>query len=286
MSAERLLRARRVAQNWKAPRPRVSRAERRSPWVAGRGRLCSDVHSEAYRRALSDLSACAISGTSVVGEVFHRIGTRAERLESRRGAPGRRRNGGPSRRGTSGLAGLSIQSIATALGRAPSTVSREIARNGGPTGAVAGRAYCTSVSGHRKRATARCPGTGREMLVFGKGISPIATFGRVLHRVLDADQRGPRPPSRRTPVADPLSAAVATLPKHLTRSLTWEHQMAQYARFTTATAIPSSVTASRHGSAAPTRTPRACSANTYRSGSTSAASSRPSATYLLRVAAL
>ncbi len=82
------------------------------------------------------------------------------------------------------------------------------------------------------------PGHWEGDLVFGKGMSPIATLVERSTRYLmlvalpDGDHKADA-------VADALAAAITTLPKHLTRSLTWDlgHEMAQHQRFTIATGV-------------------------------------------------
>ena len=75
--------------------------------------------------------------------------------------------------------------------------------------------------------------------MFGKGMSPIATLvDRSTRFVMLVSL--PRGDHQADAVADRLSAAIGTLPKQLTRSLTWDlgHEMAQHARFTIETGIP------------------------------------------------
>ena len=83
------------------------------------------------------------------------------------------------------------------------------------------------------------PGHWEGDLVFGKGMSPIATLVERSTRfvMLVALPRGDH---QADAVADALSAAVGTLPKQLTRSLTWDlgHEMAEHARFTVETGMP------------------------------------------------
>ena len=83
------------------------------------------------------------------------------------------------------------------------------------------------------------PGHWEGDLVFGKGMSPIATLVERSTRfvMLVALPRGDH---QADAVADALSTAVRTLPKQLTRSLTWDLglEMAQHARFTVATGVP------------------------------------------------
>jgi Homeodomain-like domain len=74
-----------------------------------------------------------------------------------------------------------------------------------------------------------------------------------------------------------LTAAVLRLPQQLRHSLTWDHgkEMAEHLRFTIDSGVQSSsVTRVAPGSAAPTRTPTACSANTCPRAPTCASSIR------------
>ena len=75
--------------------------------------------------------------------------------------------------------------------------------------------------------------------MFGKGMSPIATLVERSTRFVMLVSL-PRGDHQADAVADALSAAIGTLPKQLTRSLTWDlgHEMAQHARFTIKTGIP------------------------------------------------
>jgi IS30 family transposase len=81
------------------------------------------------------------------------------------------------------------------------------------------------------------PGHWEGDLVFGRGMSPVATLVERATRYLmliglphghQADY-----------VADALAAAITTLPRQLTRSLTWDqgHEMAEHARFTVETGV-------------------------------------------------
>ena len=83
------------------------------------------------------------------------------------------------------------------------------------------------------------PGPWEGDLVFGKGMSPIATLVERSTRFVMLVSL-PRGDHQADAVADALSAAVGTLPKQLTRSLTWDlgHEMAQHARFTIETGVP------------------------------------------------
>jgi transposase, IS30 family len=81
------------------------------------------------------------------------------------------------------------------------------------------------------------PGHWEGDLVFGRGMSPVATLversTRYLLLVALPDGH------RAEVVADALTAAITTLPRQLTRSLTWDqgHEMADHARFTIDTGI-------------------------------------------------
>jgi IS30 family transposase len=72
------------------------------------------------------------------------------------------------------------------------------------------------------------PGHWEGDLVFGRGMSPVATLVERSTRyvLLIALPDG----HRAEVVADTLAAAITTLPKQLTRSLTWDqgHEMAQH----------------------------------------------------------
>ena len=82
------------------------------------------------------------------------------------------------------------------------------------------------------------PGHWEGDLVFGKAMSPVATLVERSTRfaILVALPGGNH---KAEAVADALAAAITTLPKQLTRSLTWDqgHEMADHAPFTLATGI-------------------------------------------------
>jgi IS30 family transposase len=82
------------------------------------------------------------------------------------------------------------------------------------------------------------PGHWEGDLVFGKGMSPVATLVERSTRYLMLVAL-PRGNHQADAVADALAAAITTLPQQLTRSLTWDlgHEMAQHQRFTIATGV-------------------------------------------------
>ena len=82
------------------------------------------------------------------------------------------------------------------------------------------------------------PGHWEGDLVFGKGMSPVATLveRKTRYLMLVALPRGDH---RADAVAHALADAVATLPKSLAKTLTWDlgHEMAQHQQFTIATGV-------------------------------------------------
>ena len=81
------------------------------------------------------------------------------------------------------------------------------------------------------------PGHWEGDLVFGRGMSPVATLVERSTRYLLLV--GLPDGHRAELVADALAAAITTLPRQLTRSLTWDqgHEMAEHARFTVDTGV-------------------------------------------------
>jgi IS30 family transposase len=81
------------------------------------------------------------------------------------------------------------------------------------------------------------PGHWEGDLVFGRGMSPVATLVERSTRYLMLV--GLPDGHRAELVADALAAAITTLPRQLTRSLTWDqgHEMAEHARFTIDTGV-------------------------------------------------
>jgi len=81
------------------------------------------------------------------------------------------------------------------------------------------------------------PGPREGDLLFGRGMSPIATLVERSTRYLMLV--GLPDGHRAELVADALAGAITTLPRQLTRSLTWDqgHEMAEHARFTIDTGI-------------------------------------------------
>jgi IS30 family transposase len=81
------------------------------------------------------------------------------------------------------------------------------------------------------------PGHWEGDLIFGRGMSPVATLVERSTRylLLISLPNG----HRAELVAQAVAAAITTLPRQLTRSLTWDqgHEMAEHARFTLATGI-------------------------------------------------
>jgi IS30 family transposase len=82
------------------------------------------------------------------------------------------------------------------------------------------------------------PGHWEGDLVFGKGMSPIATLVERSTRYLMLVAL-PAGDHKADTVADALAAAITTLPSQLTKTLTWDlgHEMAQHQRLTIATGI-------------------------------------------------
>ncbi|MFC7724879.1 IS30 family transposase [Nocardioides sp. GCM10028917] len=82
------------------------------------------------------------------------------------------------------------------------------------------------------------PGHWEGDLVFGKGMSPVATLVERSTRFLMLVAL-PGGNHKADAMADALAAAVTTLPQQLTKSLTWDlgHEMAQHQRFTVATGV-------------------------------------------------
>jgi transposase, IS30 family len=82
------------------------------------------------------------------------------------------------------------------------------------------------------------PGHWEGDLIYGKAMSPIATLVERSTRFLIL-VRLPRGNHQADVVADALADAITTLPKQLTKSLTWDqgHEMADHARFTITTGI-------------------------------------------------
>jgi IS30 family transposase len=76
------------------------------------------------------------------------------------------------------------------------------------------------------------PGHWEGDLVFGKGMSPVATLVERSTRYLMLVAL-PEGNHKADAVADALATAVQTLPSHLAKSLTWDlgHEMAQHQRF-------------------------------------------------------
>jgi IS30 family transposase len=82
------------------------------------------------------------------------------------------------------------------------------------------------------------PGHWEGDLVFGRGMSPVATLVERSTRYLMLVGL-PAGNHKADAVADALAAAVAHLPEHLAKSLTWDqgHEMAEHKRFTDQTGI-------------------------------------------------
>jgi IS30 family transposase len=82
------------------------------------------------------------------------------------------------------------------------------------------------------------PGHWEGDLVFGKGMSPVATLVERKSRFLMLVAL-PGGNHQAEAVADALAAAITTLPEQLAKTLTWDlgHEMAQHQRFTIATGV-------------------------------------------------
>jgi IS30 family transposase len=82
------------------------------------------------------------------------------------------------------------------------------------------------------------PGHWEGDLVFGKGMSPVATLVERSTRYLMLVAL-PGGNHQADAVADALATAITTLPEQLAKSLTWDlgHEMAQHQRFTTETGV-------------------------------------------------
>ena len=82
------------------------------------------------------------------------------------------------------------------------------------------------------------PGHWEGDLVFGKGMSPVATLVERSSRFLMLVAL-PGGNHQAEAVADALAAAITTLPSQLAKTLTWDlgHEMAQHQRFTVATGV-------------------------------------------------
>ncbi len=82
------------------------------------------------------------------------------------------------------------------------------------------------------------PGHWEGDLVFGKGMSPVATLVERSTRYLMLVAL-PGGNHQADAVADALAAAITTLPSQVAKSLTWDlgHEMAQHQRFTVATGV-------------------------------------------------
>ena len=82
------------------------------------------------------------------------------------------------------------------------------------------------------------PGHWEGDLVFGKGMSPVATLVERSTRYLMLVAL-PHGNHQADAVADALANAITTLPQQLAKSLTWDlgHEMAQHRRFTVATGV-------------------------------------------------
>jgi IS30 family transposase len=123
------------------------------------------------------------------------------------------------------------------------------------------------------------PGHWEGDLVFGRGMSPVATLVERATRFL---MLVALPDGHRAElVADTLAAKIQTLPTALTRTLTWDqgHEMAEHARFTMATGMQVYFCDPKApGNEAATRIRTACSANTYPAASTCGTTPKPTST--------
>src|SRR5260370_1341047 len=140
------------------------------------------------------------------------------------------------------VAGLSLRKIAEQLEPAPSTVSRELARNGGPDqyrGAQARGKIVDAVSIRKRPGEGddrADPGHWEGAILAGSKNSHIATLVERRSRfVLLVRVRG----KDTTNVVDALVRQVKTLPQGLMSSLTWDRgtELAQHKRFSVSTDV-------------------------------------------------
>ena len=131
---------------------------------------------------------------------------------------------------------LSLRTIATQLGRSPSTISRELHRNGGATGYRAVKADQAAWDRARRPKRCKLAGHWEGDLIAGSNNSYIATLvERHTRYVMLA-----RVPGKGTEtVINALIKQARLLPKELYKSLTWDRgkEMADHQRFTLATDI-------------------------------------------------